>query len=114
MLFIIFSYISGLFYVTFVSSEQSTFFVIYKFSSGGKSKCYIRIHIGLKLEIRKKLLQWWGNFCCITSLLYATQKNNVFIELDCLLNCERMTKHDKNGVVKKDVTYEYVLVQVLF
>ena len=30
----------------------------YKFSSGGKSKCYLRIHIGLKLEIRKKILQW--------------------------------------------------------
>ena len=34
----------------------------YKFSSGGKSKCYLRIHTALKLKIRRKILQWEDDF----------------------------------------------------
>ena len=53
----------------------------YKFSSGGKSKCYLRKHTALKSKIRKKILQLEGDFCCIPSLLYAVLKNIAFIEI---------------------------------
>ena len=53
----------------------------YKFSSGGKSKCYLRIHTVLKLKTRKNILQWEGDFCCIPRLLYAVLKNTAFIEI---------------------------------
>ena len=32
-------------------------------------------------KIRKKILQWEGDFCCIPSSLYAVLKNIAFIEI---------------------------------
>ena len=85
-----------------LTMKQSIFF-LYKFYYGGKSKCYLRIQTTLKLKIRKKILQWEGGFCCMQ---YC--KILPFLKFSFLLNCEIMTKHEKNGVVKK---WHYLRIQ---